>query len=167
MSQFYRVSSAIIAPDLSRDLGLNSQELGLLGAIFFYVFALFQPPLGLLLDRIGARISMVLLNCIAILGAIIFAHAGSLPGGVIGRGLLGLGMSANLMGTFKLFTNWFELGKFATITGLLLSMGALGTLAATSPLALLVQALGWRGAFYALAPFDRMSLDHSTRYTPG
>ena len=56
MSQFYRVSSAIIAPDLSRDLGLNSQELGLLGAIFFYVFALVQPPLGLLLDRIGARI---------------------------------------------------------------------------------------------------------------
>ena len=151
MSQFYRVSSAIIAPDLSRDLGLNSQELGLLGAIFFYVFALVQPPLGLLLDRIGARISMVVLNSIAVLGAIIFAHAGSLPGGVIGRGLLGLGMAANLMGTLKLFTKWFQLGRFATITGLLLSMGALGTLAATSPLALLIQALGWRGAFYALA----------------
>ena len=151
MSQFYRVSSAIIAPDLSRDLGLNSQELGLLGAIFFYVFALAQPPLGLLLDRIGARISMLVLNSIAVFGAIIFAHAGSLPGGVLGRGLLGLGMAANLMGTLKLFTKWFDLGKFATITGLLLSMGALGTLAATSPLALLMQALGWRGAFYALA----------------
>ena len=151
MSQFYRVSSAIIAPDLSRDLGLNSQELGLLGAIFFYVFALVQPPLGLLLDRIGARISMVALNSIAVLGAVIFAHAGSLPGGLIGRGLLGLGIAANLMGTLKLFTKWFDLRKFATITGLLLSMGALGTLAATSPLALLMQALGWRGAFYALA----------------
>jgi MFS family permease len=151
MSQFYRVSSAIIAPDLSRDLGLNSKELGLLGAIFFYVFALVQPPLGLLLDRIGARISMAALNSIAVLGAIIFAHAGSLTDGVIGRGLLGLGMAANLMGTLKLFTKWFDLGKFATITGLLLSMGALGTLAATSPFALLVQALGWRGAFYALA----------------
>ena len=81
MSQFYRVSSAIIAPDLSRDLGLNSKELGLLGAIFFYVFALVQPPLGLLLDRIGARISMAALNSIAVLGAIIFAHAGSLTDG--------------------------------------------------------------------------------------
>jgi MFS family permease len=151
MSQFYRVSSAIIAPDLSRDLGLNSQELGLLGAIFFYVFALVQPPLGLLLDRVGARITMLVLNFIAVIGATIFAHAGGLPGGVIGRGLLGLGMAANLMGTLKLFTKWFDLGKFATITGLLLSMGALGTLAATSPLALLVQDLGWRGAFYALA----------------
>jgi nitrate/nitrite transporter NarK len=151
MSQFYRVSSAIIAPDLSRDLGLNARELGLLGAIFFYVFALVQPPLGLLLDRIGARISIVVLNAFAVLGAILFAQAGSLPGGLIGRGLLGLGMAANLMGTLKLFTKWFQLGKFATITGLLLSMGALGTLAATSPLALLMQALGWRGAFYALA----------------
>jgi predicted MFS family arabinose efflux permease len=94
---------------------------------------------------------MAALNSIAVLGAIIFAHAGSLTDGVIGRGLLGLGMAANLMGTLKLFTKWFDLGKFATITGLLLSMGALGTLAATSPFALLVQALGWRGAFYALA----------------
>jgi MFS family permease len=154
MSQFYRVSSAIIAPDLSRDLGLNSQELGLLGAIFFYVFALVQPPLGLLLDRVGARITMVVLNSMAVIGAIIFAHAGGLPSAVIGRGLLGLGMAANLMGTLKLFTKWFDLGKFATTTGLLLSMGAMGTLAATSPLALLVQALGWRQAFYALACFN-------------
>lgn len=154
MSQFYRVSSAIIAPDLSRDLGLNSQELGLLGAIFFYVFALVQPPLGLLLDRVGARISMVALNFMAVIGGIIFAHAGGLTGGVIGRGLLGLGMAANLMGTLKLFTKWFDLNKFATITGLLLSMGALGTLAATTPLALLAQALGWRGSFYALAALN-------------
>ncbi len=151
MSQFYRVSSAIIAPDLSRDLRLNSQELGLLGAIFFYVFALVQPPLGLLLDRVGARITMVVLNSVAVMGAIIFAHAGGLPSAVMGRGMLGLGMAANLMGTLKLFTKWFHLGKFATITGLLLSMGAMGTLAATSPLALLVQALGWRESFYALA----------------
>ncbi len=90
----------------------------------------------------------------AVIGGIIFAHAGGLTGGVIGRGLLGLGMAANLMGTLKLFTKWFDLNKFATITGLLLSMGALGTLAATTPLALLVQALGWRGSFYALAALN-------------
>jgi predicted MFS family arabinose efflux permease len=151
MSQFYRVSGAIIASDLTRDLELNPQDLGLLGAVFFYVFALVQPPMGLFLDRVGARVTMLVLNFIGVTGAIIFAQAGGLLGGVMGRGLLGLGMAANLMGTLKLFTSWFDLGKFATLSGLLLSIGAMGNLAATTPLAFLVQAVGWRGSFYILA----------------
>ena len=151
ISLFYRVSSAIIAVDLSRDLNLRAQELGLLGAAFFYSFALIQIPLGLVLDRIGARMTMLVLNIIGIIGTIIFAQASGLTGGVIGRSLLGIGMAANFMGTLKLLTNWFDLRKFATLSGLALSLGTLGSLAATSPLALLVQMLGWRISFYLLA----------------
>ena len=151
ISLFYRVSSAIIAVDLSRDLNLRAQDLGLLGAAFFYSFALIQIPLGLILDRIGARMTMLVLNIIGIIGTIIFAQASGLAGGVIGRSLLGIGMAANLMGTLKLLTNWFDLRKFATLSGLALSLGTLGSLAATSPLALLVQMFGWRISFYLLA----------------
>jgi nitrate/nitrite transporter NarK len=151
ISLFYRVSSAIIAVDLSRDLNLKAQDLGLLGAAFFYSFALIQIPLGLILDRIGARMTMFVLNIIGIIGTIIFAQASGLAGGVIGRSLLGIGMAANLMGTLKLMTNWFDLRKFATLSGLALSLGTLGSLAATSPLALLVQTFGWRISFYLLA----------------
>ena len=151
ISLFYRVSSAIIAVDLSRDLNLKAQDLGLLGAAFFYSFALIQIPLGLILDRIGARTTMLVLNIIGIIGTIIFAQASGLAGGVIGRSLLGVGMAANLMGTLKLLTNWFDLRKFATLSGLVVSLGTLGSLAATSPLALLVQTFGWRISFYLLA----------------
>jgi len=151
ISLFYRVSSAIIAVDLSRDLNLKAQDLGLLGAAFFYSFALIQIPLGLILDRIGARMTMFVLNIIGIIGTIIFVQASGLAGGVIGRSLLGIGMAANLMGTLKLMTNWFDLRKFATLSGLALSLGTLGSLAATSPLALLVQTFGWRISFYLLA----------------
>jgi len=151
ISLFYRVSSAIIAVDLSRDLNLRAQDLGLMGAAFFYSFALIQIPLGLILDRIGARMTMLVLNIIGIIGTIIFAQASGLAGGVIGRSLLGIGMAANLMGTLKLLTNWFDLRKFATLSGLALSLGTLGSLAATSPLALLVQTFGWRISFYLLA----------------
>jgi len=151
MSLFYRASSAIIAPNLVHDLKLSHQALGLLGAAFFYSFAFVQIPLGFLLDRVGPRISMTVFNFIAVVGAVIFAGAGSVAGGIIGRALLGLGMAANLMGPLKLFTNWFDPRKFATISGLLISLGTVGSLAATSPLAIMVQTLGWRGSFYALA----------------
>ena len=58
LSQFYRVSNAIIAPQLQKDLSMSSEALGVLGATFFYAFAIAQIPLGLLLDRIGARLIM-------------------------------------------------------------------------------------------------------------
>jgi len=151
MSLFYRASSAIIAPNLVHDLKLSHEALGLLGAAFFYSFALVQIPLGFFLDRAGPRISMAVFNFIAVAGAVIFAGAGGAPGGVIGRALLGLGMAGNLMGPLKLFTNWFDPRKFATLSGLFISLGTVGSLAATSPLAIMVEAIGWRGSFYALA----------------
>ena len=156
MSLFYRASSAIIAPDLMHDLRLTHEALGLLGAAFFYSFAVVQIPLGLVLDRIGPRITMSILNILATAGAVVFAHAGGLTGGVIGRALLGLGMAANLMGPLKLFTNWFDPRRFATLSGLLLSLGTLGSLAAATPLAILVQCLGWRRAFYSLAGLNAL-----------
>jgi len=60
-------------------------------------------------------------------------------------------MAANLMGPFKLFTTWFDAARFATLSGTLLSIGTLGSIAATTPLALLVSSIGWRGSFYLLA----------------
>ena len=56
LSMFYRVSNAVIAPNLIQDLDLNAQTLGILGGAFFYSFALLQIPMGPLLDRIGPRI---------------------------------------------------------------------------------------------------------------
>lgn len=151
MSMFYRASNAIIAPQLSLDLNLNPKQLGLLGAVFFYAYAFTQFPLGLFLDRAGARRTMAILNLVGVIGTIIFAQAVNLTESVIGRALLGIGMSANFIGSLKLFTNWFDQREFATIAGLLASLGTLGSLAATTPLALLVTYLGWRASFYVLA----------------
>ena len=151
MSSFYRASSAIIAPELISDLKLSHHALGLLGAAFFYSFAIVQLPLGILLDRVGPKITMTVLNFIGVTGGVIFAGASSMTGGIIGRTLIGVGMAANLMGPLKLFTNWFDPGQFATLLGLLVSIGTLGSLAATTPLAILVEGLGWRKSFYVLA----------------
>ena len=153
MSMFYRMSAAVIAEDLGRDLHLDPGGLGLVGGAFFYAFALVQLPLGLLLDRAGAKRSMVLLNLTGMLGALLFSVSGGLWTAVLGRTLIGVGMAANLMGSLKLFTHWFDLRRFATLSGLLVSLGTLGTLGATSPLVFLSQTLGWRSAFQCLAAF--------------
>jgi len=151
MSMLFRASIVIIAPELSHDLNLGSEDLGLLGAVFFYAFAAVQVPLGFFLDRVRAKRTMLVLNLTAAAGAVIFAAAQGLWLGLLGRVLLGVGMSANIIGSLTLYVSWFKPSEFATVSGLTFAMGALGGLLATSPMHALVAGFGWRMAFVVLA----------------
>ena len=55
------------------------------------------------------------------------------------------------MGTLKLMTVWFTPATFATLTGVIFSIGTMGNMAATVPLAFLVNLVGWRQAFMVIA----------------
>jgi sugar phosphate permease len=151
LSQFYRTSNAVIAPELIRDLSLNTEELGLLSASFFYGFALTQIPISVLLDKVGPRWMMTVLSLMGVVGAFIFSIADSLGFGLIGRVLLGIGMACNLMGTFKLLTEWFEPLVFATLSGLVVSIGTMGNMVSATPLVMLVEQAGWRHSFQLIA----------------
>ena len=154
ISQFYRVSNAVIAPMLIQDLSLDTEGLGLISASFFYAFALTQIPISLFLDKIGPRNLMTALSAIGILGAVVFSWADSLALGVTGRVLLGAGMACNLMGTFKLLTLWFSPRKFATLMGVVMAIGTVGNMVATTPLVLLVENIGWRAGFQVIAAIN-------------
>ncbi len=151
LSQFYRASVAVITPDLIRDLSLNANGLSMMSASFFYAFALAQLPIGIYLDRIGPRITMTVLSLIGVSGALIFARADGLTMLVVGRVLLGVGMACNLMGSMKLLTLWFSPLHFATLSALIVSIGTAGNMAATSPLVLCVEKIGWRWTFLGVA----------------
>lgn len=147
VSMFYRVSNAVIARDLVRDLGLNAESLGLLGGAFFYSFAVVQVPMGMALDRVGPRLMIATLPLLTVLGAFLFAFSEAFTLAFIARLLMGMGMACVLMGTFKALTAWFTPDEFATMIGLTYSVGTLGNILATSPLAYMASLVGWRISF--------------------
>jgi sugar phosphate permease len=151
LSQFYRASNAVIAPQLMQDLSLDTQGLGLVSASFFYAFAITQIPLSILLDKLGPRRIMTALSLVGTIGAFIFSSADSLSIGLLGRILLGVGMACNLMGTLKLMTTWFGPHSFATLSGIVFSIGTIGSIAATTPLVFLAREIGWRHSFILIA----------------
>ena len=55
LTYLLRAVNAVVAPDLVAEIGLSAAELGLLTAAYLGAFALFQLPLGVLLDRYGPR----------------------------------------------------------------------------------------------------------------
>jgi MFS family permease len=151
LSILFRNVNAVIAKDLARDFALSASELGLLTSIYFLVFAAFQIPLGVLLDRFGPRRVLAALLCFAAVGALVFGLAQGVGTLALGRALLGLGVSGCFMGSIKAFTLWFPLSRLATLNGSILAIGALGAMSATAPVEVLVGAAGWRALFYGLA----------------
>jgi predicted MFS family arabinose efflux permease len=147
ISYFFRSANAVIAGDLSREMQLDAAQLGLMTSLFYAAFASMQLPLGIWLDRWGSRWVTPSLMWVGVLGAILFALAPSFVPLAIGRALIGVGMAGVLMGSLKIFSQWFSASRFATVSGLLLGFGGLGALVASSPLAWLNEAIGWRAVF--------------------
>ena len=148
ISQFLRTSVGVLAPDLMLDFGINPDQMGLLGGIFFLSFALFQIPAGILLDKFGPRKVMTAIITFALLGSIIFALSNSFIGLLIGRLLMGLGCSICLMGSLVLITRWAAKDDFSKLAGIILAVGGLGGLLATTPLSYVSDIFGWRFGFW-------------------
>ena len=110
-----------------------------------------QVPTGMLLDRFGPRRVESGLLLLASGGAAIFAMSDTLGGLAIGRGLIGLGVSACLMASFKAFALWFPPERQASLTGWIMASGGLGAQAAAKPLEIALGFTGWREIAFGLS----------------
>lgn len=148
---FYRVSLAVVAGDISRELSLTPADLGRLSGILFYVYAFAQLPLGPLIDRLGGRLIISLCGILTTIGGGLFAAATTLETAMIARILIGIGTASVLMATFTIFSHWFTKQEFGKVSGLMVAVGNVGNLIGTVPLAVAVGAFGWRSSFVVIA----------------
>lgn len=151
LSQFYRAFLAIIAGDLNRDLGLGPADLGLMSAIWFAAFALGQFPVGYALDRFGPRRTISVFMIAAVAGAAWLPAARGLVDAAIAMGLIGLGCAPLLMGSLYVFARSYPIHRFAALSSLIVGIGASGDLIGSAPLAITVEALGWRTTLVIMA----------------
>jgi MFS family permease len=151
LSYFYRSVNAVISGPLAAEFGLDASDIGLLTSVYFFGFAAFQLPLGVLLDRYGPRWVQANLILVAALGALVFSLGTSMSWLVLGRVLIGIGVSGGLMASFKVITLWFPPHRWPRVNGIFMAIGGLGVVAATTPVQLALDTVGWRSIFQALS----------------
>lgn len=146
-----RFGPAVIATDLTREFALDPTQLGLLSAVYFWVYAGMQIPAGALADGLGPRRAVAGLLVVAMVGAFAFASSSMFPVALAGRAVMGVGTGVVYVCALKVLAQWFRADEFATLNGVLFTAGNTGALLAAAPLALLVDAIGWRSGFGLLA----------------
>jgi MFS family permease len=151
VSQFYRASLSAIAPELSRDLALSPEALGMANGAFFLSLGLVQLPVGMLFDRYGPRRTIGALAVLAVAGSLLHAAANTPTALVTARGLIGLGCAGSFMGAVVLCHRWYGGVRFTTALSWVFALSNLGTLAAATPLAAVTAQVGWRWAFVGAA----------------
>lgn len=144
LSYAFRTVNATISPQLTRELGLDPASIGAMTSAFFATFALAQIPLGLALDRWGPRRTEAVLLSVAVIGAVIFSEANEIAGLVVGRALIGFGMSACLMAAFKANASCWDAKRLPLANGVLMGFGGLGAICATVPAEWMIAAIDWR-----------------------
>ncbi len=147
LSFFHRVAPAAIARDLAAAFETSAASLGVLAATYFYVYTVMQIPTGVLADTLGPRKILALGGLVAGAGSILFGLAPTFDIAVVGRTLVGLGVSVAFIAMLKLVAVWYEENRFATLTGTAMFIGNIGSVAAGAPLAWAAQAAGWRAVF--------------------
>lgn len=151
VAYFHRISITIIAEDLMRDFLATATSIGLFSSLYFITYGVMQIPSGLLIDKFGSRKSLSVFCLTASVGTLVFAISQDLVVAMLGRALVGLGVSIAFICATKLIAFWFDVKSFASLIGILVSIGNSAALIGSVPFAILVTGIGWRTSFLLIA----------------
>ena len=143
---FLRTGPSVIVAELALTFQVTAAAIGTLSGLYFWIYAPMQIPVGMLMDRYGARRLLTLATTTCGIGSLLFGMAGSYWLAAVGRILMGLGSSFAFVGMVYVSSHWFRGTLLALLIGLGNSSASLGAVVGEGPLAAAVHFFGWRGS---------------------
>ena len=137
---------------LMQDLGISSLQFSLLSStVFLIVYGAMQIPVGLVVDNIGLKKSLLIGAVFCAISSIGFAYAPNYSVAFLFRILMGFGASFGFITLLVSVYEWMPHKYTAIFFGLSQFIGTLGPMLAAGPLETLAAAgLGWRSLFMVM-----------------
>ncbi|HEY3057229.1 MAG TPA: MFS transporter [Thermoanaerobaculia bacterium] len=142
-----RLTISVLAPVITKDLGLNNLEFGSIATWFLLAYTVSQALSGRLYDRIGTRLGFTVSIAVWSLAAMATATARSLFSLSFFRFLLGAGEAGNWPGAAKAVAEWFPVRERAFGMAIFNSGAALGAVIAPPLIVFLQLRYGWQSTF--------------------
>ncbi|MDX2345433.1 MAG: MFS transporter [Legionella sp.] len=145
-----QVAPSVMAKPMMQTFNVSATGYGMISAFYFYAYAPMQIPAGLLFDRYGPRKLMTLAIMLCATGSIFFASTTSIFTAAAGRFMIGFGSAFSFIGALVLLSRWFPPSHFAILAGIAQFMSSMGAIFGERPLAMLINAVGWRESSFIL-----------------
>lgn len=153
-----RTSFGVAGLEATERFNATAAAISFFTVLQLLVYAGLQIPVGILVDRFGSRAMVAGGAALMGLGQLQLAFADSVPGGVLGRVLVGAGDAMTFISVIRLVPLWFAPARAPLVTQLTGMCGQLGQLFSVVPFALLLHAAGWTPAFLSLAAMSVLAV---------
>ncbi|MGB3481946.1 MAG: MFS transporter [Mycobacterium sp.] len=122
------------------------------------VYALAQVPAGILLDRFGSRLMIVVGGSLMATGQLALAFTESLPWAMAARAVVGLGDACTFISVLRLVPFWFPEHRIPLVTQLTGFCGQLGQMLSALPFLALLTGAGWQTAYLTVAALGMLAV---------
>ncbi len=141
----------------SEQFHTTASALGALVVFQVMVYALMQIPVGILLDRFGPRILLVIGALFMTVGQVIVAQAVDINVAYVGRMLVGIGDSTTFVSMIRLIQDWNQPDRAGRLQLMMTNFGQSGQVIAAIPFAFVLGFAGWQNAFSVAAGISLLS----------
>jgi MFS family permease len=131
----------------SERFNTNAQQLATLAVFQLVVYAAMQIPVGILLDRYGAKSLLAVGAFIMAAGQFTVAFAPNLTTAVVGRMLVGMGDSFTFISMIRMVNGWYQGAKASRVQQYVSTVGQLGQFFSAVPFWFMLENLGWTAGF--------------------
>ena len=148
-----RLTISVLAPVITKDLGLTNTEFGGILTWFLFAYTISQGLSGKLYDRVGTKRGFVCSIVLWSLAAMAHAFARGLASLSVFRFILGLGEAGNWPGAAKTVAEWFPIRERAFGMAIFNSGAAIGSILAPPLIVWLSVKYGWQTTFIVTGSF--------------
>ncbi|MFX3675191.1 MAG: nitrate/nitrite transporter [Paenisporosarcina sp.] len=145
-----RTAPGLISNQLMQDFSVTASTIGLLTSIQFLAYASLQIPIGILSDRYGPNIFLIVGTLLNGIGTLIYSIAPNESVLFLARLLVGIGDATIWVNLVLILSIWFKVNEFVRLLGFAGMTGSLGFLLATVPFSAWIDLAGWRVPFFTV-----------------
>jgi MFS family permease len=153
-----RTSVGVVGLEATDRFHASAAQISFFTVLQLLVYAALQIPVGVMVDRFGSRAMIAGGAILMALGQLQLAFADNIPGGVLGRVLVGAGDAMTFVSVIRLIPLWFAPVRVPLLTQLTGMSGQLGQLFSVVPFALIIHSAGWTPAFLTLAAMSALAV---------